>query len=96
MKKAIRFVLLLDQEGNAVRRSATELAGQDGYVLVAHTPGAALEFVRQYHPSHVVMDQGYVHFEAKFLPDLLLEYSPETEIVLISNEGEPASLGRGA
>jgi len=95
-KKAVRFVLLLDQERQTARHSATRLAGEDAYVLMARTPAAALEFARQYQPSHVVIDQSYTDFDGKFLPELLLEFSPDTEVVLISDESAPAALGQGA
>ena len=94
-KKSVRFVLLLDQERETARRSATQLAGDDAYVLMARTPAAALEFARQYKPSHVVIDQRYSYFDGKFLPELLLEFSPDTEVVLVSEES-PRALGQNA
>jgi len=94
-KKQARFVLLLDQDRETARHSVTELAGEDAYVLMAHTPAAALEFARQYKPSHVVIDQSYIYFDGKFLPELLLEFSPDTEVVMVSHESVQA-LGQDA
>lgn len=85
MKKSARFVLLLDPERDTARNSATQLAGQDACVLMARTPAAAIEFARQYKPSHVVIDESYSFIDGKFLPEVLLEFSPETEVVLVSD-----------
>ena len=96
MNRAVRFVLLLDQQRATARQSATQLAGEDAYVLMARTPAAALEFARQYQPSHVVIDQSYSYFDGKFLPELILEFSPDTEVVLVSDESDQAARGQGA
>lgn len=96
MRKSARFVLLLDGDCDAARRSAIDLAGEEGYVLIARTPASALEFARQYKPSHAVVTRTHADFNGKSLQELLSEYSPETQIVQISSEDSDLALGQGA
>lgn len=86
MKKAARFVLLLDADSAAMRKSATNLAGNDGYVLIARSPAAAIEFAKQYKPASAIIAKSQTAMDGKTLQDLLRGFSPETEVVLVSDE----------
>ena len=94
MKKTAKFVLLLDSDSTAIRHSAMELAGSDGYLLIARTPAAAVEFAKQYKPAYFVLAREGV--EEKSLQDLLLEFSPETEMVVLSDQERARAMGQGA
>jgi DNA-binding NarL/FixJ family response regulator len=96
MKKTAKFVLLLDSDSTAIRHSAMELAGADGCLLIARTPAAAVDFAKQYKPAHVVLPKEHAAMEETALQNLLLEFSPETEIVVLSDEDCARSLGQGA
>lgn len=86
MKKIAKFVLLLDSDSSAIRHSAMELAGTDGCLLLARTAAAAVEFAKQYKPAYLVLPKTREAAEENSLQDLLLEFSPETEIVVLSDE----------
>jgi ActR/RegA family two-component response regulator len=96
MKKTAKFVLLLDADSATIRQSATNLAGSDGYVLIARSPAAAVEFAKQYKPAYAVVAKSQTAMDGTALQDLLLEFSPETEIVLISSEEAQAAVGQSA
>jgi len=95
MKKTAKFVLLLDSDSTAIRHSAMELAGSDGYLLIARTPAAAVEFAKQYKPAYVVLAREGV-VEEKSLQDLLLKFSPETEMVVLSDQERARAMGQEA
>jgi ActR/RegA family two-component response regulator len=94
MKRAAKFVLLLDHDSPDARRTAMELAGEEGYVLIARSPSAAVEFAKQYRPTHAIVAESYSHIDGKFLPELIIEFSPETEVILISERGFTRAMGR--
>jgi ActR/RegA family two-component response regulator len=94
MKKTAKFVLLLDSDSSAIRHSAMELAGTDGCLLIARTAAAAVEFAKQYKPAYLVLPSTRVAAEGSSLRDLLLEFSPETEIVVLSDEGGAQVMGQ--
>lgn len=96
MKKTAKFVLLLDHDSSAIRHSAMKLAGNGGCLLIARTPAAAVEFAKQYKPAYVVLPKTPAAAEEKSVQDLLLEFSPETEIVVLSDEECVPMLGHGA
>ena len=96
MKKTAKFVLLLDGDSTAIRHSAMELAGSDGYLLIARTPAAAVEFAKQYKPAYFVLPRTREGGEETSLRDLLLEFSPETEIVVLSDQECVRAVGQGA
>ncbi len=96
MNKTAKFVLLLDSDSTAVRDSAMELAGSDGCLLIARTPAAALEFAKQYKPAYAVVSKMPAAAEEKSLQDLLLEFSPETEVVLLPRQEPVRAVGEGA
>ena len=95
MKKTAKFVLLLDSGSTAIRHSAMELAGGDGSLLIARAPAAAVEFAKQYKPAYAVLPKTLTAAEQKSLQDLLLEFSPETEIVLLRHPESLRAMGQG-
>lgn len=95
MKKTAKFVLLLDSDSTAIRESAMELAGIDGYLLIARTPAAVVEFAKQYKPAYAVLPKTCAAAEEKSLQNLLLEFSPETEIVLLKDQESIRAMGQG-
>ena len=95
MKKTAKFVLLLDSDSTAIRHSAMELAGSDGCLLIARTPAAAIDFAKQYKPAYVVLPKERAAVEETSLQNLLLEFSPETEIVVLSDAECVRALGQG-
>jgi ActR/RegA family two-component response regulator len=95
MKKTAKFVLLLESDSTAIRESAMELAGIDGYLLIARTPAAAVEFAKQYKPAYAVLPKKCAAAEEKSLQDLLLQFSPETEIVLLKDQESIRAMGQG-
>lgn len=96
MKKTAKFVLLLDSDSTAIRDSAMELAGADARLLIARTPAAAVEFAKQYKPAYAVLPKTRAVAAEKSLQDLLLEFSPETEIVLLPDQESVRAVGEGA
>lgn len=95
MKKTAKFVLLLDSDSSAIRHSAMELAGTDGCLLIARTAAAAVEFAKQYKPAYLVLPKTRAAAEENSLQDLLLEFSPETEIVVLSDAESLRAMGQG-
>lgn len=95
MKKTARFVLLLDSDSKVIRHSAMELAGEDGCLLIARSAAAAVEFAKQYKPAYLLLPRTHAAAEEKSLQDLLLEFSPETEIVVVSDEECARALEQG-
>lgn len=83
MKKIQKFVLLIDCDCEEAQRTAIELAGADGYVLVARKAESAFEFAKQHQPSHIVIPQSQANLDSKVLPQVILEFSPEAEIVVV-------------
>jgi hypothetical protein len=81
-----RFVLLLDCEANSVPQAVLEIAGEHGALLIARTVESALEFAQQYKPTHAVMPESQAFHEGKFLPALLLEFSPDTEVTVLAED----------
>lgn len=86
LKKTERFVLLIHHDSDRVRKTALDLAGEDGYVLIARSATAAVELAKRYKPSHAVVAESSASLDGKALPTLLAEFSPDTEIVLVSEE----------
>ena len=82
-QKAKRFVLLIDQAASHLRRTALDIAGDDGAVLIAHTVESALNFAKNHKPSHALVLESQTQHEGKFLPALLLEFSPHTEVMIV-------------
>jgi len=54
LKRTAKFVLLLDRYSFELRQLAMARAGEEGYLLIAHTAAAALEFAQQYRPTHAI------------------------------------------
>ena len=99
MKKIEKFVLLIDHDCEEAQRTAIDLAGAEGYVLVARKAESAFEFAKQHQPSHIVIAQSQANIDSKFLPKVLLEFCPEAEIVLVEDSETlpmPLTLGQGA
>ena len=86
--KSKRFVLLLERETNGLRNMALDVAGQEASVLIAHNVEAALDFAKHYRPSHAVVAESQTDHQGKFVPALLLEFSPETEVMIVSDSDE--------
>ena len=91
-----KFVLALEAEANGVCKTALSIAGPNGSVLIARTVESALEFAKLYKPTHAVVAQDQTLQDEKFFPLLLLEFSPETEIVILGNEASKAVIARSA
>lgn len=81
-----KFVLAVENQVNGICKTALSIAGENGSVLIARTVESALEFARVYKPTHAVISQTQTMHNEKFLPSLLLEFSPETEIVILGDE----------
>jgi hypothetical protein len=81
-----RFVLLLEREESDVRQAALEIVGEEGALLIARSVESALEFAQQYKPTHAVMPESRAFHEGKFLPALLLEFSPDTEVMVLAED----------
>ncbi len=92
MKKTAKFVLLLESDSIALQDSAIKLAGSDAYLLVARTPAAAIEFARQYKPSYLIVSKSQAAMEGSELQNLLVEFSPDTELVPISDQETLAAI----
>ena len=86
--KSKRFVLLLERETNGLRNMALEVAGEDASVLIAHNVEAALDFAKNYKPSHALIAESQTDHQGEFVPALLLEFSPETEVMIVSDSEE--------
>jgi hypothetical protein len=82
-EKIQKFVLLIDCDCEEAQRTAIELAGAEGYVLVARKAESAFEFAKQHQPSHIVIPQSQAAVDSKIPPQVLLEFSPEAEIVVV-------------
>jgi ActR/RegA family two-component response regulator len=85
-EKGKRFVLLLDPEMATARQAALDIAGDEGALLIAHSVEAALNFAKRYKPTYALVSESRSHHEGKFLPALILEFSPETEVVILSED----------
>lgn len=85
-QKSKRFVLLLEREATDVRQEALDIAGEEGALLIARTVESALEFAHHYKPTHAVMPESQTFHEGKFLPALLLEFSPDTEVTVLAED----------
>jgi len=83
-QKSKRFVLLLERDASDVRQAALEIAGEEGALLIARTVESAFEFAQQYKPTHALMPESQTFHEGKFLPALLLEFSPDTEVLVLA------------
>lgn len=88
VNKSKRFVLLLERETNGLRNMALDVAGEEASVLIAHNVEAALDFAKHYKPTHALIAESYAEHQGKFVPALLLEFSPETEVVVVSESDE--------
>jgi hypothetical protein len=68
--------------------------------LVANKAESALEFAEQHQPAHIVIPQSQANVNGKFVPEVLLEFSPQAEIVLFCDNDFPRFathlLGQGA
>jgi hypothetical protein len=99
LKQRERFVLLIDYDCEEARRTAIDLVGSEGHLLVANKAESAFEFAKQHQPAHIVIPQSRTNVDGRFLPEVLLEFSPQAEIVLVCDDVIPASslaLGQGA
>jgi hypothetical protein len=81
-----KFVLAVESQVNGICKAALSIAGENGSVLIARTVESALEFARVYKPTHAVISQTQTMHNDQFLPALLLEFSPVTEIVILGGE----------
>ena len=52
---------------------------------MARKAESALEFAKQHQPSHIVIPQSQANVDSKVPPHVLLEFSPEAEIVMIGD-----------
>jgi ActR/RegA family two-component response regulator len=86
--KSKRFVLLLERETNGLRDLALDVAGEEASLLIAHSVEAALDFAKHYKPSHALIAESQTDHRGKFVPALLLEFSPETEVMIVSGSDE--------
>ncbi len=84
-QKAKKFVLVVDRAADHLRRTALDIAGDDGAVLIAHTVESALSFAKNYKPSHALVIESQTQHEGKFLPALLLDFSPDTEVMIVGD-----------
>ena len=89
MKKIQKFVLLIGCDCEEAQRTAIELAGAEGHVLVARKAESAYEFAKQHQPSHIVIPQLQANGDSRVLPQVLLEFSPEAEIVVVNGQRTP-------
>lgn len=81
-------MLLLEHETNSLLKAALEIAGNQGSLLVAHSVESALDFAKHYKPTHALIGEAQANQQGKFLPALLLEFSPYTEVVIVSDDLE--------
>lgn len=79
-------MLLLDPEMATARQAALDIAGDEGALLIAHSVEAALNFAKHYKPAHALISESRSHHEGKFLPALILEFSPQTEVLILSED----------
>ena len=96
-KKRERFVLLIDYDCEEARRTAIDLVGAEGHLLVANKTESAFEFAKQHQPAHIVVPQSRANVDG--LPEVLLEFSPQAEIVLVCDDvalALPLVLGQSA
>jgi hypothetical protein len=85
-QKGKRFVLLLEPEMSTARQAALDIAGDEGALLIAHSVEAALNFAKRYKPTHALVCESRSQHEGKFLPALILEFSPKTEVVILPED----------
>lgn len=87
--------MLIDYDCEETRRTAIDLVGVEGHLLVANKAESAFEFAKQHQPAHIVVRQSQAKGDGKFLPEVLLEFSPQAEIVLVCDDEFRVALHSG-